>query len=76
MRENLDVFSWQLSDNDMHALSHSASTLTPRSCSSRPSDCRLAVAVPQCNITRGSPFMDGDREAHSHKNMIGPTLHC
>ena len=37
---------------------------------------RINWAVPQCNISRGSPFMDGDPEAHSHKNMIGPTLHC
>ena len=29
MRENLDVFNWQLSDNDMHALSHSASAHPP-----------------------------------------------
>ena len=54
MEENLDVFSWALSDNVMHALSH----------------------MPQCNITRGKPFMEGDPESHSHTNMIGPTLHC
>jgi len=54
MKENLAVFSWALTDAEMHALSN----------------------LPQCNVTRGDPFMKGDPEARGHVNMIGPTLHC
>lgn len=39
-------------------------------------DMRKLSALPQCNATRGNPFMDGDPEQKGHGNMIGPTAHC
>ncbi len=57
MRENLDVFDWELSEADMRRLS----------------------TMPQCNVTRGDPFMIGDPEDANRSiyvNMIGPTPHC
>ena len=35
--------------------------------------------MPQCNVTRGDPFMIGDPEDANRSiyvNMIGPTPHC
>lgn len=54
MKENLNVFNWTLSSEDMKALS----------------------SMPQCNITRGNPYMKGDPSFHGGDNMIGPTPNC
>ena len=42
-------------------------------------DMRRLSTMPQCNVTRGDPFMIGDPEDANRSiyvNMIGPTHHC
>lgn len=39
-------------------------------------DMQKLSSMPQCNQTRGNPYMVGDPERKNHDNMIGPTDHC
>merc|ERR1712139_445362 len=54
MKENLDIFDWELLEEDMKQLS----------------------LMPQCHVTRGEPYADGDPNGERHGNVVGITAHC